>query len=167
MDVLQKIRDAGFSLWVDGDDLIVSPSSKLTDEQRAYLKMHKAAVIERLKREAPLESATTSPPPDGSQPPKLSARAFLYSVIRDGRIERGTLTSRDIHTEPHALEHLRERFPWLKVQWVQLITHPVCAGCKHYTGGVLCNAGRSPEYVVKVGRCRRYEAACPVSEARL
>ena len=47
MDVLQKIRDAGFSLWVDGDDLIVSPSSKLTDEQRAYLKMHKAAVIER------------------------------------------------------------------------------------------------------------------------
>jgi hypothetical protein len=98
--------------------------------------------------------------------PQFAARAFLYSVIRDGMVERGTLTSRDIRTEPAALEHLRERFPWLKVQWVQLITHPVYSGCQHYTGGVLCNADRSPEHVVKVGRCGRYEAASPVSEAR-
>jgi hypothetical protein len=81
-------------------------------------------------------------------------------------VERGILTSRDIRTEPHALEHLRERFPWLKVQWIQLITHPVCSGCQHYTGGVLCNADRSPEHVVRVGRCGRYEAARPVSEAQ-
>jgi hypothetical protein len=167
MDVLQKIRDAGFSLWVDGGDLIISPSSKLTDEQRAYLKMHKAAVIERLKREAPLESATTSPPPDGSQPPqRYAARAFLYSVIQDGGVERATPISQGIRTEPEALAHLRERFPWLKVQWVQLITHSVCAGCQHYTGGVLCNADRSPEHVVRVGRCGRYEVARLVSEAR-
>ena len=98
--------------------------------------------------------------------PQFAARAFLYSVIRDGMVERGILTSRDIRTEPHALEHLRERFPWLKVQWIQLITHPVCSGCQHYTGGVLCNADRSPEHVVRVGRCGRYEAARPVSEAQ-
>jgi hypothetical protein len=98
--------------------------------------------------------------------PQFATRAFLYSVIRNGMVERGILTSRDIRTEPHALEHLRERFPWLKVQWVQLITYPLCSGCQHYTGGVLCNADRSPEHVVKVGRCGRYEAARPVSEAR-
>jgi hypothetical protein len=97
---------------------------------------------------------------------QFAARTFLYSVIRDGRVERATLVSQDIRTEPAALEHLRQRFPWLKVQWVQLITHPVCSGCKHYTGGVLCNADRSPEHVVKVGRCGKYEAARPVSEAQ-
>jgi hypothetical protein len=98
--------------------------------------------------------------------PQFAARAFLYSVIRDGGVERAILVSQDIRTEPLALEYLRQRFPWLKVQWAQLITHPVCSGCKHYTGGMLCNADRSPEHVVKVGRCGRYEATHPVSEAR-
>jgi hypothetical protein len=81
-------------------------------------------------------------------------------------VERATLVSQDIRTEPEALAHLRQRFPWLKVQWAQLITHPVCLGCKHYTGGALCNADRSPEHVVKVGQCERYEATRPMSEAR-
>jgi hypothetical protein len=98
--------------------------------------------------------------------PQFAARAFLYSVVRDGGVERAILVSQDIRTEPLALEHLRQRFPWLKIQWERLITHPVCSGCQHYTGGVLCNADRSPEHVVKVGRCGRYEATRPVSEAR-
>jgi hypothetical protein len=101
---------------------------------------------------------------EAADKPQFAARAFLYSVIRDGGVERAILVSKDIRTEPLALEHLRQRFPWLKVQWAQLITHPVCSGCKHYTGGVLCNADRSPEHVVKVGRCGRYEAARPPGE---
>jgi hypothetical protein len=34
-----------------------------------------------------------------------------------------------------------------------------CAGCQHYTGGVLCNADQSPEYVAKIGQCGKYESA--------
>jgi hypothetical protein len=119
--------------------------------------------IHRLKRGF---GATEETERRAADKPQFATRAFLYGVIRDGRVERATLVSQDIRTEPAALEHLRQRFPCLKVQWAQLITHPVCSGCQHYTGGVLCNADRSPEHVVKVGRCGRYEAACPVSEAR-
>lgn len=43
--------------------------------------------------------------------PQFATRAFLYSVIRDGRVERATLISQDIRTEPEALAHLRQRFP--------------------------------------------------------
>src|SRR5437016_1272216 len=84
MDVLQKIRDAGFRLWADGDDLIVSPSSKLTDEQRAYLKARKAAVIEHLKREAPL----------GSMSPDYSESAEDKAAVIQDLIDRLTESER-------------------------------------------------------------------------
>src|SRR5918997_1202283 len=212
---LQRIRDRGFSLEVDGGSLTVYPASRLTDAQRAYIKEHKGEILKALEVERSVyESRGNSANPHsgvcgdashdgrgdglragesrnktvtragdeatqasvdscafiagkdgdakqealevetrrGADKPQFAPRGFLYSVIRDGMVERGILTSRDIRTEPHALEHLRERFPWLKVQWIQLITHPVCSGCQHYTGGVLCNADRSPEHVVRVGR---------------
>jgi hypothetical protein len=72
-------------------------------------------------------------------------------------VERGNLVSKDLKTEPEALLCLRKRFPGLTVQWARLITHPVCSGCRYYTGGVLCNADRAPDYAASVGSCGKYE----------
>ena len=46
--VLNRMRQAGFSLSVDGEDLVVKPAQTLTDTQRAYLREHKAALARLL-----------------------------------------------------------------------------------------------------------------------
>jgi hypothetical protein len=46
-----------------------------------------------------------------------------------------------------------------KVQWVQLVAHRVCGGCRHFTGAALCNADKSPDYAASVGSCGKYERA--------
>lgn len=43
--VFNRMRQAGFSLSVDGEDLVVKPAQTLTDTQRAYLRAHKAALV--------------------------------------------------------------------------------------------------------------------------
>jgi len=35
-DTIQKVKEAGFHLAVDGDDIIVTPPGKLSDQQRDY-----------------------------------------------------------------------------------------------------------------------------------
>jgi len=53
MSPLDKIKRAGFDVWlesVDGleDRLLISPSDKLTNEQRSYLKANKQTIINEL-----------------------------------------------------------------------------------------------------------------------
>lgn len=43
--MLAKIRDAGFTIRLDGESLIVSPYNKLTIEQRTFIKNHKAEIV--------------------------------------------------------------------------------------------------------------------------
>jgi hypothetical protein len=45
---LSRIEDAGFNVEADGERLIVSPFSKLTDEQRAFIKRHKDELLVEL-----------------------------------------------------------------------------------------------------------------------
>jgi hypothetical protein len=51
MGALEKIRDAGFDVLLDGDAFEISPASKLTQQQRAFLKSHKAEIIDELLSE--------------------------------------------------------------------------------------------------------------------
>jgi hypothetical protein len=51
MSPVTKIRNAGFTLELDGDDLTISPFSKLTTRQTEFLKFHKAEIIEELRQE--------------------------------------------------------------------------------------------------------------------
>lgn len=51
MSAIAKIRRAGFDVALDGDRLKVVRASKLTTEQRAFLKEHKADVLEELRQE--------------------------------------------------------------------------------------------------------------------
>jgi hypothetical protein len=113
--------------------------------------------VKHTRRRALASTPPTHPGPltDGQQGPL----SFLYSVIRGGIVERGVFIREGIRSEPEALLCLRRRYPELTVQWARLIQYPVCGGCQYFTGGVLCNADRSPDQAAVVGSCGRYERA--------
>ena len=46
--MLDKIKTAGFKIELDGDGFTVSPSDKLTQQQRDYLKSNKALIMDEL-----------------------------------------------------------------------------------------------------------------------
>lgn len=48
-DYIQKVRDAGFSIALDGDRLLVSPIENLTPDQRQSLSDHKQEIIAALR----------------------------------------------------------------------------------------------------------------------
>ena len=51
MNALLKIRAAGFDVLLDGDTFEISPASALSQQQRAFLKSHKAEIIDELRAE--------------------------------------------------------------------------------------------------------------------
>ncbi|WP_031429858.1 hypothetical protein [Methylomicrobium agile] len=48
MTALQRIKRAGFEVSLSGDTFTVSPASRLTPEQREFLKAHKAEIVKEL-----------------------------------------------------------------------------------------------------------------------
>jgi hypothetical protein len=100
-----------------------------------------------------------NPPPPHTGPLTDTTHAFLYSVLQNGRVERGTFISQGIRSEPEALAFLRQRYPELRVQWARLVTHKVCGGCRFYTAAVLCTIDLSPDYAARAGSCGKYEVA--------
>lgn len=44
-DLLEYLRSRGLNVEVDGDELRVSPKSAITDEARAFIRSHKAALL--------------------------------------------------------------------------------------------------------------------------
>jgi hypothetical protein len=49
MSALTKIKEAGFSLTLEGDNLKIIPFSKLTEQQLTFLKLHKLEIVSELK----------------------------------------------------------------------------------------------------------------------
>ncbi len=52
LDLLASLRSAGFVLEARGEQLIVSPASKLTTEQRSDITANKQAMLAALRNEA-------------------------------------------------------------------------------------------------------------------
>jgi hypothetical protein len=48
MSALSKIEKAGFTVFMDGDNLGITPAKALTLPQREFLKSHKAEIITEL-----------------------------------------------------------------------------------------------------------------------
>lgn len=63
--VFNRMRQAGFSLSVDGEDLVVKPAQTLTDTQRAYLREHKVALVQLLTDAEALAKALEQAGADG------------------------------------------------------------------------------------------------------
>ena len=51
MIALNKIISAGVTLAMDGNQLVIKPFSKLTPNQLAFLKSHKAEIVQELRQQ--------------------------------------------------------------------------------------------------------------------
>lgn len=49
--VVAKVRAGGFTLAIENDGLAIVPASRLTTEQRAYIRAHKVLLLEELRAE--------------------------------------------------------------------------------------------------------------------
>lgn len=94
MRAMNKMRVAGFALRLESGDLIVSPFSQLSEQQRAYIRAHKAALVylladaeilhEYLVQAGPAGLAfREGTPADWSHARLLAAGEVLYA---DGRM---------------------------------------------------------------------------------
>ena len=61
----RRMRAAGFALSVEGDKLIVTPASGLTDPQRAYIRAHKGELVGLLEDAEILARALVEAGPAG------------------------------------------------------------------------------------------------------
>lgn len=57
MLALSKIRNAGFTVSLAGNSLVISPASNLTPVQREFLKQHKAEIVSELQQQCVLSNA--------------------------------------------------------------------------------------------------------------
>jgi hypothetical protein len=56
MAAVETLQRRGLTIDAKDGNLIVSPRDRITDEIRAYIRQHKAAILEELRREALAES---------------------------------------------------------------------------------------------------------------
>ncbi|MFZ2727178.1 MAG: hypothetical protein WAX77_13060 [Methylococcaceae bacterium] len=53
---LDKIRNAGFKVSVDGNDLLIEPFSQLSESQKAFLRANKTEIIAALQSEQVMDT---------------------------------------------------------------------------------------------------------------
>ena len=94
---LQKIEKAGFTLAVDGPDLVINPPGKLSQVQRQYIKDHKAEIMSAL-----LEAS----PSGNDHPPANDERALIH--VPDFAATDGRRYSFDMTVPKANLERLRQ-----------------------------------------------------------
>ena len=49
VEVLHRLQDLGVSVWADGNNVVVSPASKIPSEVRAAIKEHKSGILASLR----------------------------------------------------------------------------------------------------------------------
>ncbi len=62
---LNRMKQAGFTLRLDANDLQIAPVSRLSAEQRAYIAAHKPALVALLMDAATVYSALAQAAPEG------------------------------------------------------------------------------------------------------
>ena len=91
---LNRMKQAGFTLELDGPALVISPADRLTAAQRAFIRAHKAALVALLQDAETVHAALVlvgpaglgwreGTPADWSDARLLAADEALYS---DGRL---------------------------------------------------------------------------------
>ena len=87
---LQKIHDAGFRLAIKGDSLMVDPGDQLTDQQRTFIRDHKAEILSALRASVSLLDS------EGGNDLEPGNDA---DVLPPGLVEAATRVCREIHAD--------------------------------------------------------------------
>jgi hypothetical protein len=78
-ELLDELAGAGFTVAADGDNLVIRPASKLTDDQRAAVRAAKPDLLTLLaEREPATEHSTTAAP--AYPPPDVEALHTAYAA---------------------------------------------------------------------------------------
>jgi uncharacterized protein YpuA (DUF1002 family) len=77
MTALPRIQRAGFEVSLSGDSFTVSPASRLTKEQREFLKTHKAEIVKELSANDSSDTHQTSEAEHNTQ-----GRFFKFLINR-------------------------------------------------------------------------------------
>ncbi len=85
MKTLDVLTQAGFTIEADGDKLIVSPKSGLTDEVRAFIRDHKATILAELTKSASPEAPPSPDKGSGQVIPPYPSPATEKGAIREAR----------------------------------------------------------------------------------
>jgi hypothetical protein len=94
---LLKIEQAGFSLAIDGPDLVINPPGKLSPAQRQYIVDHKAEIMSAL-----LESS----PAGNDHPPANDDRVTIH--IPEFQLQTGQKVSFNATVPKANLNRMRE-----------------------------------------------------------
>ena len=137
MEALRKIRESGFAVALVDGYIEISPSSKLTAEQREFLKRHKAVIVSELEAE-------TLSPSD-----KQKILAWLAHI---GETDQAMIDDvlEQVTNDAGALAYFLKR-----AEEVKGINQPIhliqCGDCQHFKsyyahgkGSGICKAGVQP-----------------------
>jgi hypothetical protein len=149
MNALLKIRDAGFIVELLNDSFKIEPASKLTQNQRDFLKSHRAEIVEELRAEA-------QPLPDNDRQKLLAYLSIIGETDQDVINEYLTECGRDAAI---LMRELQQVGNCLKIKSGDTSDLIQCAGCRHLSG----DACQIHGWRVVVGKWRRCEAYHPTS----
>jgi len=155
---LQKIEQAGFTLSIDGPDIVVNPPGKLSEAQRQFIRDHKAEIMSAL-----LESSSAGNDLNPSNDHQAGPRVTL-SELPARLIDAAIRVCREIHQDDDAaVQAMLVDLTWNDpTDWDALINHfedqlpppapkvmatVTCSGCSHaapsphHPGIVHCRVG--------------------------
>ncbi len=155
MSALLKIREAGFAVELVGDKLSINPASKLTSNQREFLKAHRAEIIEELRAETGTLSAN-------DRQKLLDYLAAIGETDRESIDEYLTECGKDAAILARALQQADD---CLRINSGDVSGMVQCSGCRQLSGDI-CQRHGWRVVVDKWRRCSDLEVLqkTPVSE---
>ncbi len=148
MSALIKVRSAGFTVSLDGGDLIIEPFSKLLPSQIDFLKSHKSQIIDELLAEQiPFPKCKSGLKPEYRQR-LLEYMAFIDETDNDMIQEYLAECERDPLVLQHQLEFIAAE---MKPPAPAIEKMVICGNCSHWQpihehgrGSGYCGAGVMP-----------------------
>lgn len=155
MGALAKIRDAGFTVTLDGEGIEIVPASALTPNQRQFLKSHRAEIIEELRAETGTLSAN-------DRQKLLAYLAAIGETDRQSIDEYLTECGKDAAILSRALQQADD---CLRINSGDVSGLAQCSGCRQLSGDT-CQRHGWRVVVDKWRRCSDFEVLqkTPVSE---
>ena len=109
---LNRMKQAGFTLELDGEVLVLSPADRLTDSQRAYLRAHKPALVKLLIDAAVLHEALVQAGPAGLEWMEGTPDWDGTRLLAAGEVLYGNAVMASIYGRRYLKEHAPP-FEWI------------------------------------------------------
>ncbi len=156
MSVLQKVREEGFAVSLDGEAIEIGPASALSPNQRDFLKSHRTEIIDELRAETKKLSACD----------RQKLLAYLAAIDEtDPTIIDEYLTECDKDAETLTRE-LQQAGDCLQIKTGDYTGLVQCTGCRQLSGDA-CNRYGWRVVVDKWRRCPNFDVLQKTTDSAL